>query len=84
MIGMSLPQHQLCTNIRKIYLYRVLLGLVFPVPTIVLFWQEHGLIPLLGRIADLTSIVRALQILGVITIVAGGILLLALRRVDVL
>jgi MFS family permease len=42
-------QHQLRTktgiraNIRKIYLYRVLLGLIFPVPTIVLFWQEHGM-----------------------------------------
>jgi hypothetical protein len=43
-----------------------------------------ALIPLLGRIADLTSIVQALQILGVVTIVAGGILLLVLKRADVL
>ncbi len=30
-------------NIGKMYLYRILLGLMFPVPTIVLFWQRHGM-----------------------------------------
>ena len=34
---------QLRSNIWKIYLYRVLLGLIFPIPTIVLFWQNHGM-----------------------------------------
>lgn len=31
------------TNIRKIYIYRMLLGMMFSVPTIVLFWQSHGM-----------------------------------------
>ena len=31
------------TNIRKIYSYRILLSMLFPVPTIVLFWQRHGM-----------------------------------------
>lgn len=30
-------------NIHKIYWYRALLGMMFPVPTIVLFWQQHGM-----------------------------------------
>ncbi|MCP4406105.1 MAG: MFS transporter [bacterium] len=36
-------EQQLRSNIRKIYVYRVLLGLIFPIPTIVLFWQNHGM-----------------------------------------
>ena len=36
-------QQQLRQNIRKLYVYRVLLGLMFPVATIVLFWQKHGM-----------------------------------------
>ena len=39
----SLQEQQLRSNIWKIYLYRVLLGLIFPIPTIVLFWQKHGM-----------------------------------------
>ena len=31
------------TNIPKIYIYRILLGMLFSVPTIVLFWQSHGM-----------------------------------------
>ncbi len=36
-------QRRLKSNIWKIYLYRMLLGMVFPVPVIVLFWQNHGM-----------------------------------------
>ncbi len=43
-----------------------------------------ALIPLFGKVADLTSIEQALQILGLVTVLAGGGLLLILKRADVL
>ena len=30
-------------NIRKIYFYRIMFGMMFSVPIIVLFWQRHGM-----------------------------------------
>ena len=30
-------------NIRKIYFYRIMFGMMFSAPTIVLFWQKHGM-----------------------------------------
>ena len=30
-------------NIRKMYFYRILFGMMFSAPTIVLFWQKHGM-----------------------------------------
>ena len=35
--------HTMANNIWKIYVYRILLGMIFSVPTIVLFWQNHGM-----------------------------------------
>ena len=36
-------QKHLKSNIRKIYLYKSLFGMIFPVPIMVLFWQDNGL-----------------------------------------
>ncbi|QEN05927.1 hypothetical protein EW093_14900 [Thiospirochaeta perfilievii] len=30
-------------NIKKFYLYKILMGMFFSVPILVLFWQENGL-----------------------------------------
>jgi MFS family permease len=42
------------------------------------------LVPLVGHIADLAGVVPALRILGILTIVVAGILLVVLKQVDVL
>ena len=53
-------QKHLKSNIRKIYLYKVLFGMIFPIPIMVLFWQDNGL--------SLTQ-VMILQALFAITVV---------------
>ncbi len=70
-------QKQLKGNIRKIYLYRMLLGMIFPVSVVVLFWQNHGM--------SLTQImILALKILGGTALIAGTIMLLILHKDEVL
>ena len=70
-------QKQLKGNIRKIYFYRMLLGMIFPAPVVVLFWQNHGM--------SLTQImILALKILGGTALIAGTIMLLILHKDEVL
>ncbi len=59
-----MEQNTLRRNIQKIYWYRVLQGMMFPVPTIVLFWQQHGmsltLVMVLQSLFALTMVVLEL------------------------
>lgn len=41
------------------------------------------LIPVAGKIADLTSIMRALQVLGFTTLIIGCIMLLIMRKAKI-